>query len=248
MSLGYRSTVSRPAYYQLRNTTQYIDPYSYDQGNPYLQPVRINDLTYTLMWSDLTVMASYRMYKNNIFPLIKPWNAASNIAVYKPENIRHSRNATLSANYAPTVGVWTPSVTVGVSKDFLRINSYSAGRPYVSYRWINTFSLPGDFMLQADVMGGFRGYQMVMLTSSAFRVDARITKSFLKGNLVLNLIARDVFNTYSERWRQNIFAVDLHYNNDNDIRGIQLTARYKFNATRSKYKGSSASESERGRL
>jgi hypothetical protein len=97
-------------------------------------------------------------------------------------------------------------------------------------------------------MGNLRGHQMEDLTLSNFRVDARITKTFLKGNLILNLIARDVFNTYNYRWRQNIYAVSTYRTSDNNLRGITLSVRYKFNTTRSKYNGQSASEAERGRL
>ncbi|MDR0977320.1 MAG: TonB-dependent receptor [Prevotellaceae bacterium] len=248
MSLGYRSTISRPGYYQLRNAIQYDDPYTYEQGNPYLQPTRMDDITYTLMWRNLQVMASYKTYKDYISSLISPWEMNNDIVIYTAENIPHAQEANLSVNYTPTFGLWTPSATVSVNKSFLEVNGYSAGRPYVSYQWLNTFKLPANFTFRADIMGNFNGYQMEQQILSNFRVDARVTKTFLKGNLIINFIARDVFNTYNLRWRQDTSSVATYRSTDNDTRGLTLSVRYKFNTTRSKYKGSSASEAERSRL
>lgn len=64
MMLGYRATIQRPSYYQLRNSIQYDDPYTYETGNPYLKPTRIDDISYSLLWKKIKLMVSYKMYDN----------------------------------------------------------------------------------------------------------------------------------------------------------------------------------------
>jgi hypothetical protein len=248
MSLGYRATIDRPSYYQLRNSIQYNNPYNYERGNPYLQPIRTDGLTYTLMWNKLKVMASYDMYRDYIIFASRVWGDGGDKMMFTPENVKRSQNVNLSVNYAPTFGLWSPSATLGISRDFITLGDYKPTRPYVNYSWLNTFTLPADFIFRADVIGNFRGQTMETTMLSSFRVDARITKTLLKGNLILNLIARDVFNTYKSAWKQRIFSVYSYRYTDDDMRCLQLSVRYKFNTSRSKYKGESASQAERSRL
>ena len=62
MALSYRRVVNRPSYYQLRGDVQYNSPYSYEAGNPLLQNTYIDDISYTVSYLDLNLIASYKSY------------------------------------------------------------------------------------------------------------------------------------------------------------------------------------------
>ena len=81
-------------------------------------------------------------------------------------------------------------------------------------------------------------------------INLRLSKSFLKDKS-LNVAARvnDVFYTTKEK---NVVYEGINYCNDGDVyrdnQYFQLSVSWKFNATRSRYKGSHAGQDERNRL
>ena len=250
MMLGYRATISRPSYYQLRNGIQFDDPYTYETGNPYLKPTKVSDISYSLLWRDVKFMASYKMYNNRTLFVPQQYKDM-NIVLYRPENLKTSQALTVSAYYSPRFGIWQPTVGLGVSKDFL---TYTAVReekfeePYLFYSFQNTFNLPAGFVLMADVRGNTKGHSALMYMHDNFWVNMRLTKKFFNDNLIINLQGQDILGTSKSKYGMNVYPITSLANKKQDTQAVILSVRYKFNATRSKYKGESASEAERGRL
>lgn len=250
MMLGYRSTISRPSYYQLRNSIQFDDPYTYETGNPYLKPTKISDISYSFLWRDVKIMASYKMYNNRTLFVPQQYKDM-NIVLYRPENLKNSQSLTVSTYYSPRFGIWQPTVGMGVSKDFL---TYTAVRkekfedPYLFYSFQNTFNLPAGFVLMADVRGNTKGHNTLMYIYDNFQLNMRLTKKFLNDKLILNLQGQDILGTSKSKYGMNVYPVTSLADKKHDTQAVILSVRYKFNATRSKYKGESASQAERGRL
>ncbi len=250
MSLGFRSTIHRPGYYSLRNSIQFDDPYTYETGNPYLKPTKLNDLTYTLLWRDIKFMASYKMFTNEILFVPQQYQD-TDILLFRPENADKRQNINLSAYYSPTFGVWSPTAGVGVSKDNLEYGEpvkYKYNKPYFFYSWQNSFRLPAGFTVMADIRGNGRGHDEMIYLYSKFRMDVGVTKTFRDGNLILNLRGTDILGTSRQKIILDAPPAFSLMDKKLDTRSFVLSVRYKFNTTRSKYKGESVSEEERQRL
>ena len=104
-----------------------------------------------------------------------------------------------------------------------------------------------------QIVGYFRGmvliYQaLVYLAKEQHVLDVSISKSFLKDALTLEIKGNDLL--------YKCWDADLLYNQKMELlqvskrgtRDLQLTLRYKFNTTRSKYKGTGAGNAELNRL
>ncbi|MDR0988358.1 MAG: TonB-dependent receptor [Prevotellaceae bacterium] len=251
MMLGYRATVNRPSYGQLRSALQYDDPYTYETGNPLLQPTRIDDLSYTLVWKKLQVMASYKMYRDRILGVMQRYND-TDILLYKPENIPHSQGLTLGVNYGFTLGWWTPSFGVSMQKQFLEYNTTEAkqtyNKPFFGYNWYNSLRLPADFTFRLDFTGNSRGHTGQTYAYSTYRLDAQLNKRFMGGNLIFILRAVDLFDTTQNKSLSVNYPITMEQNSDIHMQSVQFSLTYRFNSTRSKYQGRAASESERQRL
>ena len=250
MMLGYRSTIQRPGYYQLRNSVQYDNPYTYEAGNPYLKPTRTDDLTYSLLWGKIKLMASYKHYDNLILFLPAQYKD-KDIIMFRPENLKNASNLSTFIYYSPRIGLWEPVAGIGVSKDYLsyeRVEKQNYKKPYLDYSLQNTFHLPDGFNLMIDFQGNSKGHSTLNYMYDSFRMDMRITKTFMDGRLILNLRGTDLTGSYRDKYRMDVYPVTSFINKDLDTRSVQLSVRYKFNASRSKYKGSSASEEERQRM
>ena len=81
-----------------------------------------------------------------------------------------------------------------------------------------------------------------------FNVNARLQKTFLKGQLTAALFANDIFRTLRDKW-EGYYPVEVLTRNANLYsREIGISLQYNFNATRSKYKGTGAGNAEKSRL
>ena len=250
MMLGYRSTIQRPSYYQLRNSIQYDNPYTYEAGNPYLKPTKTDDLTYSLLWGKVKLMASYKWYDNLILFLPGQYKD-KDIIMFQPENLEHAQNLSTYLYYSPRIRIWEPVAGVGIAKDYLnykREEKQSYEKPYFNYSLQNTLRLPAGFTVMIDFQGNSRGHSTLNYMYDNFRMDMRVTKTFMDGRLILNMRGTDITGSYRQKYRMDVYPVSSFINKDLDSRSFQLTLKYKFNASRSKYKGSSASEEERQRM
>ena len=141
MMLGYRATIQRPSYYQLRNSIQYDDPYTYETGNPYLKPTRIDDISYSLLWKKIKLMVSYKMYDNMSLLIPHPYGEKQDIVMYIPENMDHTQNLMAMVYYSPRLGFWEPVAGLGVSKDYFKYGDTGQKyeKPFLRYSLQNTF-------------------------------------------------------------------------------------------------------------
>ena len=75
-----------------------------------------------------------------------------------------------------------------------------------------------------------------------------ISKDFLKRRLNVKLTGNDLFNGAINRFTLYSNRMMFQKKEDNDSRCVQLSLRYRFNVTPSKYKGTGAGNAEKNRL
>ena len=79
-------------------------------------------------------------------------------------------------------------------------------------------------------------------------VDISLTKSFLKDRLALRIGGTDLFHTQKEGGISYTESMETQQISTFDSRQFVLTVTYKFNTSRSKYKGTGAGQAEKNRL
>ena len=79
-------------------------------------------------------------------------------------------------------------------------------------------------------------------------VYKRQSKSFLKETLTITFTANDILRT--GYFHFDLYGIDAYMENRiyRDFQRFGLQVSYKFNATKSKYKGTGAGQSEKNRL
>ena len=114
----------------------------------------------------------------------------------------------------------------------------------------NTFTLPHDWLL--NVNGSILPYNESgpSQTKSTGFINLRLSKQFLKDkSLSVAILANDILHTqYTERTAYGGINIRTQYREYKDTRRVGIDVSWKFNATRSRYKGSHAGQSERNRL
>lgn len=163
-------------------------------------------------------------------------------------NLPQSQRLDVYLSYSPKIACWKPTYNIGIHKQNLTYEGRQYNQPYISYTWNNLIEFPNNFLVGINMKGNLDGNDDVLLLKSSFCTDIRINKQFFNKKLSATLLATDIFATDLERWSMLTGTRFFNKWNDSDNRGIYLILSYKFNATRSKYKGQGAAKDEINRL
>lgn len=252
INLAYTAKTRRPNYSMLSSNVQYNDRYTYQSGNPVLQPSQTHTIELNVSYKWVQLSANWRYYRNSFFQYVEPYEEDENITVYTFRNLGHSQSCYAGLTLSPAVKFWKPMLVVEARKQFFHVSSDAArmtfDRPLFFLTFNNAFDLPHGFVATINMDYTSRGHSSAILWGSTGGIDLGLSKSLLKGDLTLNLQLSDLLHT-----RRNVTWLEygnreMYKWNKTDSRQLMLSARYKINVAKSKYRGTGAGNEERNRL
>ena len=252
VQLGYASDINRPSYHQLRSSTIYVNRYMYDKGNPFLMPSITHNVTLAGSYKWMNMYVGYSHVKDDITnQTIAYSDDDPTIGLLTLQNTQAYDNLVAVFNINPTIGFWTPQLSLAIQKQWYEGETpwgkTKFNKPIGSVTFRNNFKLPKGFLL--DVKGSYttKGYQKnIYLADDMIDMNASLSKSFLKDKLTLQLQAYNILNP--KQVTTVYSGIRVFQNTQVMHRQVSLTVRYKFNTTRSKYKGTGAGESQKNRM
>lgn len=248
ISLSYKLATVKPPYSQLTGSLSYTGLHEIEGGNPGLHDERMHDVQLFGMWKDFLIQADYTRSLDT-YAYVKQVYAAENLQLLMhPVNIDVS-SFNLYLVWGRPIGCWTPNVTAGMYRQWLRLGDTRYDRPIFSYYFDNTISLPRGWTVTANISGRTSGDMHTnRFGTTWFTMDASVGKTVFNKTLNVKLSATDIFNTRNNDWTMNTCGVFVNKSQSYDSRGVALHIIYNFQPRKSKYKGSPASESEMNRL
>lgn len=248
--LSYGAKMTRPSYYMLASNVQYDDQYTYEGGNPLLQPSVYHNLNLEMMYEWVYFMVGYVHKNDEILNIDKPYD--NNAILFTYANIDKVEEVNAMLSFSPRFGCWEPTYSASVNKQFLDNKSIGITekleKPMFLFKLNNSLSLPHGWIIGINYSYNTSGHSGTTLVRHSNRLDLRINKKFLKKRLTLSLQANDIFRS---SYNSSIYYgnnMSLNIRNYSDSRNFQVSIVYRFNYTRSKYKGSGAGEDEKERL
>ena len=251
--LSYSVKTSRPSYSQLSNNVSYMNRFTRQTGNPYLDNETNHRVELSGVWKFIQFMVNYKDSRNAIIYWAEQMPGNEAITMISRKNVKSLKSMTAYISAAPKIGIWAPQINLGMQKPWFTLHtdvaSYRLNRPIFMGNFNNAFSLPYGITLNVDYRYQSKGNTMnVYLAKEQHVLDVSISKSFLKDALTLEIKGNDLL--------YKCWDADLLYNQRMELlqvskrgtRDLQLTLRYKFNTTRSKYKGTGAGNAELNRL
>ena len=251
--LSYSVKTSRPSYSQLSNNVSYMNRFTRQTGNPYLDNETNHRVELSGVWKFIQFMVNYRDSRNAIIYWAEQIPGNEAITMISRKNVKSLKSMTAYISAAPKIGIWAPQINLGMQKPWFTLHtdvaSYRLNRPIFMGNFNNAFSLPCGITLNVDYRYQGKGNTMnVYLAKEQHVLDVSISKSFLKDALTLEIKGNDLL--------YKCWDADLLYNQKMELlqvskrgtRDLQLTLRYKFNTTRSKYKGTGVGNAELNRL
>ena len=252
LSFSFTNKTRRPTYRQLDGGIEYINRFSYQCGNPKLQPTKIYLFQLMGMWKYFFAQVSVNHETDAIFWKTSAYKDDPAVKVMSFENVPHYTQLQVAIGAQPTIGCWKPQPVIGMMKQFYtttyRGEKLSLGKPFFSFTLENLFSLPKNWTLGADFQFTTAGNGQNTFMKPTNKIDLLVRKSFLNNNLSLTLYATDLLNNYPDRTTMYSGDIMTYTYNQFESRSIRFAVRYKFNTTRSKYRGTGAGENEKSRM
>ena len=252
VQLSYNKRISRPTYHSLSSYVQYDNRYQVEGGNPMLRPTIRQDIDLNITYSWLSLEAGYEHNRDKILHSSNRYQEGKDIIMWRHENFPKYECLHASLVASPKWGFYSPTLTLGYFQQFFDAKPFGISHNLEKPEW--TVNLRNWFTI------GKTAKAMVYLHYATshdygfsrqhheFNVNARLQKTFLKGQLTAALFANDIFRTLRDKWEGYYPVEILTRDAYQHSQAIGMFLQYNFNATRSKYKGTGAGNAEKSRL
>ena len=259
LSFSYAKRTSRPAYWLLSSDVIYENRLNRQTGNPYLKPIKYHNLNAMVMWKWLYLMTNFTHCVDPIISEAESLEEDSKVNLVTSKNYDHVDwlTVTLGAQKNVKLGngiTWTPQYNVSLMKPWFTTTfldkEKNFNHPMLSLQLGNIVSLPHDWLLQADFNMHTHGNtgSNIWVDSTNPMLSLGVSKDFFQHRLNVKLTGNDLFNGGINHVMLYSNRMMFRKMEDNDSRCVQLSLRYRFNVTPSKYKGTGAGNSEKNRL
>ena len=251
MQLSYAADIDRPNYWVLRSGVQYSNHYTYETGNPFLVSEISRNISYDLAYKWLTFNLTYEHVSDPIYQTVEMYKDNAAIGLMRMINGKSYNNVTSTLNLQPTFGIWHPMLSAMVEKQWFELQTRDGqylNKPVAMFRFNNTFDTKWAMfsVMMTYITKGYEENHYIY--KPMFNTDLSIYKGFLKDSLTLQLYISDVFGTNDSHIIGKYGKLKETIFDEFSTSKISLTVRYKFNVTRSKYKGTGAGDSQKNRM
>lgn len=251
MQLSYAADINRPNYWVLRSGVQYSNHYTYETGNPFLVSEISRNTSYDLAYKWLTFNLTYEHVSDPIYQTVEMYKDNATIGLMRMINGKSYNNVTSTLNLQPTFGIWHPMLSAMVEKQWFELETRDGrylNKPVAMFRFNNTFDTKWAMfsVMMTYITKGYEENHYIY--KPMFNTDLSIYKGFMKDCLTLQLYVSDVFGTNDSHIIGKYGKLKETVFDEFSTSKISLTVRYKFNTTRSKYKGTGAGDSQKNRM
>lgn len=230
-SFNYGRRIRRPDYEDLNPFLFFIDNYTYEQGNPFLQPSIANTMEASHTYkSFLTTSLNYTHTKGLFAEVFEP---NGNAIVITRRNFGSTDNASLSVNAQVKVTKWW----MAIPYTEFNYSSYEGAFPsgnisinatYFMANVTNQFTFKNGW--SAELSGFYRtkGIEGQILIFPLGQLSGGLQKQVLKKKGTIKLNIRDAFRTMRPKGQINIQSTEASFRQQRDSRVVTLSLSYRF--------------------
>jgi outer membrane receptor protein involved in Fe transport len=254
--LDYGRRIQRPDYNDLNPFKYFLDPYTYQEGNPFLKPQISNNIELTHTYhSVLTTTLNYTQV-TDIIQQVLLQNDATHTTFVQQGNVARQENIGLAVNFGmPVTKWWTPNVYAS-----LAYNDYKGvinGYPLEVFGYTLTGNMSQSFSFKhgwkAEASGWYQGKQVsgTMIANPMGAINFGVSKQVLKDAGTVRLNLQDPFNLAHFSGYSRYGNVDVTIVNHWDNRVVNLSFTYRFGKNQQnirEHRQSSSADEESSRV
>ncbi|QEC53762.1 outer membrane receptor protein involved in Fe transport [Anseongella ginsenosidimutans] len=233
LQLSYSRRVNRPDYESLNPFRYYIDPYTYEEGNPYLEPQTTHSMEFSHVFKGKFTTTVNFSHTDDVMTEVARQIDSTNTTYVTRENLSTQNNYGLSITAPVPITSWW------MSNNYFNIfyNQYkgeylgdfvNTGLASFNFNSQNTFTLKNGFSLELSGFYNSKAVYGLLIAQPMYMVSAGIQKTVLdkKGTIKFNV--SDVFNTRRFRGDIRYQNMDIGIRNTWDSRMGTLSFSYRF--------------------
>lgn len=231
---SYSRRIDRPNYQQLNPFVQYLDPYTMDSGNPYLNAQFTDNLEFAYNFKEFSLSFNYADVKGMITQVSRQNDATKQIEVQR-QNFGHANlyNANLFVplkinklwsmqnNFSANYQKYEDGTLVGAQFQKSKVSfNFNTSQ---SFTFSKTFRAELSFWYDSPRMSGVEE-----TTISQYALNLGIQKTLLQNRLKLRLSMDDILNTNYWEGRMKYQNVDMYIVNHYVNRRASFSINYSF--------------------
>jgi outer membrane receptor protein involved in Fe transport len=231
--LNYGRRIRRPNYESLNPFIEYLDRYTYQQGNPNLKPQFSHNIELSHTYKGfLTTTLNYTK-TNDIIQQVLEQNEAKNETFVKQANIAKQRQYGLAISANKSINKWwTNSLYVNVFNNRYEglINNTQVTIEATTLMLNGSQQFKLNKTLTAELSGWFRtaGIEGVFEAKQMGALNVGLSQNIWKDKGTLRLTVRDILYTQKFRAISKYGNVDVNISERNDSRVATLGFTYRF--------------------
>lgn len=231
--LNYGRRIRRPNYESLNPFIQFLDRYTYQQGNPNLKPQFSHNIEISHTFKGfLTTTLNYTK-TNDIIQQVLDQNDATNETYVKQDNIANQRQFGLAVSLnKPLTKWWTSSLYANVFHNRFEgnINHTLVMVDAASLMLNGSHQFKLNKTLTAELSGWFRtaGVEGVIIAGQMGGLNAGLSQQIMNDKGTIRLNIRDIFYTQQFRGAAKYANVDARFQERSDSRVATIGFTYRF--------------------
>lgn len=231
--LNYGKRIRRPDYQSLNPFVEFLDRYTYEQGNPYLKPQFSHNIELSHTFKGfLTTTFNYTKTTDMIQQVIMQ-DDVKNETFIKQDNIATQQQFGLSVNaFNQYTKWWSGNIYLNVANNQLTgpINNAQVNISATSFM----ANISQQFKFNKGYSAEISGFYRTESIEGVFRikpfgiVNIGISKQIMKNKGSIRLNVRDIFWSQRIKGESKYGTVDANFRQFNDNRIANITFTYRF--------------------
>ena len=234
LGISYSRRIDRPNYNSLNPFIYFLDQYTYNQGNPFLNPQYTNNFELTYNYKKTySLTLNHSLTRDVITQVLLP-DTAKKAMFQTNENLDKQINYSANLNAPVSFSKWW-STSNNASVFYLGFRSPNLrGQELSSGRVALQFNSQHKFVISPSITGELNGdYTSPMeygtlKISSQYGLDLGLSKSFMKKKANVKLALSDIFDTRRQTISSAYTGLDYNLTQKNETRIGRLTFSYRF--------------------
>ena len=235
LSLSYGKRINRPNYRELNPFRWYSNPFSYTEGNPFLQPSFTDNFEVSHTFKSNLNTSFYVSITEDGQDQITLTNSNDNIQATIRRNFLEEYALGISQSYTFKKIKWLETY-LQYDINYSKINSalpntIAEQDGFNFYGGIDnsfTFNKDKTFLGELNFWYSSPGVSGVDYITESYSVDLGLKGLFIEKNLQLKLVVSDIFRTNQNTIRSLVNGINQEYRNYYDNRQLILSATYRF--------------------
>lgn len=233
LGLNYGRRIRRPDYESLNPFVEFIDRYTYEQGNPNLRPQFSHNIELSHTYKGFLTTTLNYTNTNNIIQEVLEQNEDKNESYIKRANIAKQQQLGIAVSAFKQIKKWSGNIYVNVfnnmfeglvNNDFVKLSSTTmVMSASTSYKFGKDWT--------TELSGFYRsaGYDGVFNISPLGELNFGVSKPVLKNKGTLRLSVRDILWTQAAKGEIKYGLVNASFQQRRDSRTVGITFTYRFN-------------------